>query len=317
MRRPSTLRGSARDRHASHLLWWNDDERCAPHCAQRAMGWARLDDSAAVLPEPRWLGAHPVGNDAFAIRSGVLSVVALADGEPELRRFELGDLASDEDDDGHDGERPVTASERVVLPGAFDPVVDAQSVWWTHDETLYAHRDGTTRAYGSGSGWVRVAGPWVWVQSGQLLRDGQSIATMPTSDEVELVAGEHMAWLFAERGSSLEVAICNDSCGPWSVVHESVAQWDATREGTHAWVAYSAIDDPAIRVRQVDERLGAVTLPAPCFDTDVLTGEPSGMCGRPTFGVRDERVFLVAREGGDAWVIERENGPWRPLTGLR
>lgn len=315
MRRPSTLRGTARHLHESHLLWWTDPERCAPDCSRRAMGWASLGDDAAVLPDPRWLGAHPVADDAFAVSADGLRVVALGE-PPELRRFELAsnDANAFEDDEQRDA--PAAPSERVALEGALDPHVDADGVWWSHEGVVYEHRE-TTRALGEGSGWVQRAGAWVWAQSGEIWRDGERVATMPGTTTTRLVAADRRAWLFAEREGTLNVATCEDTCGEWTRVADAVASWDATREDTGAWVAYAVIDDPAIRVRELNPELGEPTLPAPCFDTDVLTGEPSGMCGRPTFGTRDQRVFLVAREGSDAWVIERENGPWRPLTGLR
>ena len=206
LRRPMTLRGTARERNASHLLWWTDPERCAPDCSRRAMGWARLNDDVTITPEPRWFAAHPVADDAHAIESGTLSVVALASPEPELRRFDLATPA-EEVEEG-EAAPPTPPTERVALPGAHHPHVSSDAVWWTHEGSLWEHRNGETRSRGPGAGWVRRVGDWVWVESGELLHDGEPVATMQTSDDVKLVANGR-AWLFARRDTRLEVAICD------------------------------------------------------------------------------------------------------------
>ena len=319
LRRPSTLRATVRDRRTSHLMWWTDPERCAPDCTRRALGWAALDDSVVLLPQPRWLGAHPVSDDAVAVQGESLWVVAAGD-PPELRRFDLevDDVDPGDADAPHPNDAPDAPAERTPLEGAEQPALDGESVWWTHEGVLHSHRDGRTRTHGAGRGWVQRAGSWVWAESGELLYDGHRVAHQRPSGTSRLVGRDARAWLLAHHEGTLAVSACElDGCGAWLDVRDEVVAWDATVDGERALVAWVLVDDPAIRVQGIDRELGEIAIPSPCFDTDVLTGEPSGMCGAPRFGSQGDRVFLVAREGTDAWIIERESGPWRPLTGLR
>ncbi len=307
MRRPTTVRATARDDNRSYLLWWTDPQRCAPDCARRAMGWARLDDSVVTLPDPTWVAAHPVSESAFVFHNNELRVVALGNEEPELRIFEL-DAESDDD-------TPAAPTTRIVLPGAQHPVLDAQSVWWTHEGRLWEHRDGVTEPRGPGEGWVQRVGEWVWVQSGELLHAGESVGTVPV--EGRLVSDGPHAWLVWNDHGVLRARRCAEQCAAtFEVATDVVGDWDVVARRDHALVAYTLEFGPAIVVTQIGTRHEEDFLTT-CFDTDILTGEESGMCGTPTFGRRGERVFLVAREGTDAWVIEREAEGWKRLTGLR
>ncbi len=327
-RRPRALRGWVRDGATPWLLWWTSENRCGDdRCARRALGLAPLLHGTVTTPTPHWLAAHPSGGArGVAVGRGQVWVAARTDAATELRRF----TAPEEHDASHGAARPDSsptpreADAAWALPGASGVRVGAEAVWWVADESLYELRDGERRRLVRVGAARQVArdGPWVaaWGPGLVLLRRGHPVPTPAAGamDALRVVGSDERAFVVIERAGRLSVCGCDaDRCGSWWEVAVGVDAWDVVFDGSAAFVAWAESERGPVAIREIQDGIGPVTFPAPCFDTDALTGRPSGMCGAPALGASQGRIFLVAREGTDAWVVERDDGRWRPLRGLR
>ena len=332
-RRPAALHGTVHDGRTPWLLWWTAEARCGPQgCAQRALGLAPLSDESVVTPTPRWLASHPSwGSRSVLLAAPHVWVAARTTGGVELRRFTLPPSVArtDRRERGRSGQEPAEAPPQPPdlawpLPGALRAEAGDEAAWWIAEEALHRLRAGQHRRLAAlrGARGFGRDGPWlaVWGTELVVLHEERIVTRrdVPGTGAVRLVRVDGGAFVVAEGRGGLQALACTpDGCGRWFAVASRAWRWDVAPHGAGAMVAWTESERGAIAVRLLGEGAGAIRFPAPCFDTDALTGEPTGMCGRPLLAAADGRVFLVAREGQDAWIVEYERGRWRPLRGLR
>lgn len=333
LRRTPALQAWRWDGATPWLLWWTPQERCGEdRCAHRALGLAPLLDETVTTPAPVWLAAHPAnGARSVALGGGRVWVAARTPSGVELRGFPRpvaeGSAEGSAEGEGEGAEgntAPRRAEVAWPLPGATEVLVGVGEAWWVADGALHELRGGAeerlaevgpARHVVRDAGWLAAWGPGL-----TLLHEDRRIAAPDAEgiDALRLLGAGDRAFVVAQRGDELSVRVCSaEGCGPWWEISSAVQAWDAALDGEALLVAWAPSERGPIAIREVRDEVAAVTFPAPCFDTDALTGEPSGMCGAPTLGLAEGRVLLVAREGTDAWVVERAGGRWRPLRGLR
>jgi hypothetical protein len=357
--RPKLLQAAVPRELPLNFIWATPEARCherEDHCADKALGIARVQLPASALPVPRWLGAHPHGRidrSLFRAASRIVVAAQSSDGAAELREFEL----SEEAEASASPEMPplpptqtwsvrqggptlvlsvgnepkvlgVSSNESALLlqqltSGGAEPLAQlaAKPAPWlvgcTEGQGFgFAFGHESALAVGARSSDGLVT---TWEPVALALRDAIH-EREPARDRVVRMCGVARGAVVVALDRSDRLAVVRCALGERTCTVEpiasSVRSFAAVTHGEHLTIAYAG-DGEASQVR-------VRTAPFAAADRGdeqvpaVCWSDSRGLCGAPLLAHVGGRLLLGAREATDLMLLESADSgaTWRPLKGL-